>query len=217
MTEREEKGLEVPATGEETGDAVNREAAPTAGPEAPEAEDQALQEELLRMQQELERFRELYLRKLADFDNFRKRKEKEMEEFRKTAHADVLRDILPVLDNLERALAVPEGDGSGIRTGVELVLRQLKDVLARYGLSEVNPLDHAFDPRVHEAIGRQERADLQEERVVEVLQKGYMLGEKLLRPALVVVGVPVRQEEQETGTGGELAQGEDSEGEPWVS
>jgi molecular chaperone GrpE len=209
MEEQEEKRIEVPGSEEEE---PQRDAA-EAGEEV--AVDQALQEELARLQEELSRFRELYLRKLADFENFRKRKEREMQEFRASAHADLLRDVLPVLDNLERALAVPEGDGSGIRTGVELVLRQLKDVLGRYGLVEVNPLSQPFDPRYHEALARKELEELQGEVVLEVLQKGYMLQEKLLRPALVVVGVPKRQETPTPpATPGDPGEGE---GEPWAS
>jgi molecular chaperone GrpE len=214
MEEKEEKGLEQ-VRGEEP--QAENAAAAEEGEGA--SVDQALQEELSRLQEELSRFREMYLRKLADFENFRKRKEKEMQEFRRSAHADLLRDVLPVLDNLERALAVPEGDGSGIRTGVELVLRQLKEVLARYGLQEVNPTGEAFDPRYHEALARQEREGLAGETVLEVLQKGYMLQDKLLRPALVVVGVPKGEKEGEppVSPAGGAREGGEGGGEPWVS
>lgn len=186
MVENEDKRLEP------SEESVQKEQDASGESESAEsaAVDEALQEELSRLQEELSRFRELYLRKLADFENFRRRKEREMEAFRQAAHADLLRDVLPVIDNLERAVAIPEGDGSGIRAGVELVLRQLKSTLARYGLVELNPIGQPFDPRFHEALARQEREDLTEEVVVEVMQKGYLLNEKLLRPAMVVVGVP---------------------------
>ncbi len=111
-----------------------------------------------------------------------------MVEFRRFAHSDLLRDCLPVIDNLERALAAPGGNGgSSVQTGVELVLRQFKEILARYGLAEVNPLGEPFDPSFHEAFQRQEMEGVAENTVVQVLQKGYLLGERLLRPALVVV------------------------------
>ncbi len=217
MDEREEKGLEEFEAVEEAPEPEER-TSEEAGESAGEAVDQALQEELTRLQDELARFRELYLRKLADFENFRKRKEREAQEFRLAAHADLLRDVLPVLDNLERALSVPEGDGSGIRAGVELVLRQFKDVLARYGLVEVNPKGQPFDPRYHEAIARETREDVGGETVLEVLQKGYMLRDKLLRPALVVVAVPARREqppeEPPSPQGGDEG---GSEGDPWAS
>lgn len=216
MNEHEEKGLQELQKSDEASPTVEESPPEEAVEVAGEGVDQALQEELSRLQEELNRFRELYLRKLADFENFRKRKEKEVEDFRLAAHADLVRDVLPVLDNLERALAVPEGDGSGIRAGVELVLRQLKDVLARYGLVELNPQAEAFDPRYHEAIARQEREDLQSDQVLEVLQKGYTLHGRLLRPALVVVGVPKKSEkpENEDTPGSEETGG--SRGDPWA-
>ena len=158
--------------------------------EPPPPDKDALQEELNNLQQEIARFRELYLRKLADFDNYRKRQEREMGEFRRYANGELLRDCLPVLDNLERALAVPGGATGGLREGVELVLRQFKDVLGRNGLAEVDPTGRPFDPTLHEAISRNEDSRVQEPTVVQVLQKGYRLGERLIRPALVIVAVP---------------------------
>lgn len=158
--------------------------------EPPPPDKDALQEELTNLQQEIARFRELYLRKLADFDNYRKRQEREMGEFRRYANGELLRDCLPVLDNLERALAVPGGAAGGLREGVELVLRQFKDVLGRNGLAEVDPTGRPFDPTLHEAISRNEDSRVQEPTVVQVLQKGYRLGERLIRPALVIVAVP---------------------------
>src|SRR5512136_946274 len=89
--------------------------------------DEAIQEELQTLQREITHFRELYLRKLADFDNYRKRQEREMVEFRRYSNAELMRDCLPVLDNLERALTAPGGDGKGLREGVELVLRQFRE------------------------------------------------------------------------------------------
>jgi len=152
--------------------------------------EETIQDELAKLQQEVTNLKELYLRKLADFDNYRKRQEREAVEFRRTANAELIRECLPVLDNLERALAVPGGDDTGLRRGVELVVRQYQAVLARYGLVQIDPLGAPFDPAMHEAIQRQEVAGIEETTVVQVLQKGYRLGEKLLRPALVVVAVP---------------------------
>lgn len=155
------------------------------------ADDESLQQEMERLQQELDRLKELYLRKLADFDNYRKRQEREMLEFRRFAHADLVRDCLPVLDNLERAIQSSAGDqANGLRTGVELVCKQFRDVLGKSGLSEIAPEGEPFDPEEHEAIARQESAAVSEPTVVQVLQKGYRLSERLLRPALVTVAVP---------------------------
>ncbi|MBZ5589582.1 MAG: nucleotide exchange factor GrpE [Acidobacteriia bacterium] len=185
----EEKGL----TPEEFPEVLDQDesAAAAEGAGVAAVGDEAFQEELQNLQQEITRFKELYLRKLADFDNYRKRQEREMGEFRRYAKAELMRDCLPVLDNLERALAVPGGDGSGLREGVELVLKQFKEVLGRHGLAEVDPIDQPFDPTQHEAISRNEAPGVSEPTVVQVLQKGYVMGERLIRPALVIVAVPL--------------------------
>jgi molecular chaperone GrpE len=149
-----------------------------------------LRQRCVQAEEEAGRLKELYLRKLADFDNYRKRQEREMEEFKRVANAGLLRDCLPVLDNLERALSTSIQDVSGLRTGIELVLKQFKVILGRYGLVEVDPGGAPFDPAHHEAIQRRETPGVAEPTIVEVLQKGYLLGERLLRPALVVVAVP---------------------------
>ncbi|MDD5562950.1 MAG: nucleotide exchange factor GrpE [Thermoanaerobaculaceae bacterium] len=205
----DEERRQAPGSDAETGLEPVGDAGDTSE-ETPPPDKDALQEELAKLQQEIARFRELYLRKLADFDNYRKRQEREMGEFRRYANADLLRDCLPVLDNLERALAVPGGAASGLREGVELVLRQFKDVLGRSGLSEVDPTDRPFDPTLHEAISRNEDARYQEPTVVQVLQKGYLLGERLIRPALVIVAVPAGSARQaETGQSLEETNGQD--------
>jgi molecular chaperone GrpE len=150
-----------------------------------------LRQRCTELEEEAGRLKELYLRKLADFDNYRKRQEREMEEFKRVANAGLLRDCLPVLDNLERALSTSTQDASGLRTGIELVLKQFKNVLSRYGLVDVDPMGQPFDPTHHEAIQRRETEGVQEPTVVQVMQKGYLLGDRLLRPALVVVAVPL--------------------------
>ena len=176
-------GTPVPMNGEAAAETP-------AVPDVVVVSDEALQE-IQTLQQEISRFKELYLRKLADFDNYRKRQEREMGEFRRYANAEVMRDCLPVLDNLERALAAPGASTGGLREGVELVLRQFKDVMGRHGLSEIDPVGQPFDPAVHEAISRNESSGCTQPTVVQVLQKGYVLGERLIRPALVTVAVPV--------------------------
>jgi len=155
--------------------------------ESSAAGDDAFQEELANLQHEIVRFKELYLRKLADFDNYRKRQEREMGEFRRYAKADLMRDCLPVLDNLERALAVPGADSSGLREGVELVLRQFRSKLERYQVKVIESVGLPFDPRFHEAISQAPSAEAKPGSVLHELQKGYLIGDKLLRPAMVVV------------------------------
>jgi len=182
------------------------EVLPSAGVDESPLTDEAVQEELGRLQQEVDNLREMYLRKLADFENYRKRQEREMEEFRRSANAGLIRDCLPVLDNLERALSAPCGDGDGLREGVQLVLRQFKDMLGRYGVVEIDPIGQAFDPTAHEAIAKRPTPGSEDSSVIEVLQKGYRLSDRLLRPALVVVAAGA------AGDAGDATRGEGTGG-----
>ena len=141
------------------------------------------------LRSELEELRDRALRTLADFDNYRKRVEREREEQRRQTVAEVLRDLLPVVDNLDRALAAEAGLAD-LRTGVELIARQLRESLGRFGLREVEAVGRPFDPRLHDAVSRQESPAVAEPTVAAELQRGYLLGERLLRPAMVVVTVP---------------------------
>jgi molecular chaperone GrpE len=138
---------------------------------------------------ELAELRDRHLRLLADFDNFRKRAERELEERTRYVLAEPIRDLLPVLDNLERALAAQGSEGDLIR-GVEMIARQFLDVLRRFGVEPVPAVGARFDPRRHEAVMSVESAAVAEPTVVEELQRGYLLRDRLLRPALVKVAVP---------------------------
>jgi molecular chaperone GrpE len=117
----------------------------------------------------------------AEFDNYRKRVARDQQELAARAHERLIREVLPVLDDLERALA-HEGD---IEEGIRLIHRQLSESLAREGLTEV-PTDGTFDPHTQEALLSQP-SDREEGAVIEVLQKGYKLGDRVLRPARVVI------------------------------
>lgn len=140
------------------------------------------------LQDELRRMRDQYLRSRADFENFRKRTEREKGEYFRYAMADTLRDLLPVLDNFERALE-HEGGTSEFRTGIEMIYRQFADVLGRMGLETIDPAGQPFDPQFHEAVMREENDSVPANTVTDVLQKGYLLRERLLRPAMVKVAV----------------------------
>lgn len=133
------------------------------------------------------------LRLRAEFENFRKRLERERGERERRALAATFLDLLPVVDNLERA-AVAKGGADDLRKGVELVARQLVDVLRRFGLEEIPATGQPFDPRWHEAVAREESAEHQVPTVVAELQRGYFLNERLLRPAMVKVAMPVEGE-----------------------
>jgi molecular chaperone GrpE len=186
---KEEQGLAV-SGGAAAGSGPDGQTDVFETPSLPAEAQESLQVQLDELQDEHDRVKELYLRKLADFDNYRKRQEREMVEYRKVANANLVRELLPVVDNLERALATPGSAEAGLRQGVELVVKQFQDTLARFGVTEVNPQGLSFDPSQHEAIQRVESSQVTTNTVIQVLQKGYLLGDKLLRPALVVVAVP---------------------------
>ncbi len=133
---------------------------------------------------------ERYVRLLADFDNFRKRTERERETRARYAMTEPLRDLLPVLDNLQRALSTPSS-GDDLRLGVEMIARQFVETLARYGVEKVPTVGEPFDPRFHDAMMRVESPDVAVPTVVEELQRGYLLHDRLLRPAMVRVAMPV--------------------------
>lgn len=157
-----------------------------------------------RMREELESFRELYLRKLAEFDNFRKRVERERDEVRINAAADVVRELVPVMDNFDRALEHAEADPQTLRQGVEMIARQLWDSLTRQGLEVLDPLGQPFDPEFHEAVQRVEDPAHEPGTVVQVLGKGYLFRGRLVRPAMVAVAVepqPRQPEEQPPAEG----------------
>ena len=128
-----------------------------------------------------------YLRLAADFDNYRKRVAREHAELTTRANERLVNELLPVLDDLERALeAAAEHEEAKLEEGVKLVHRSLAALLERHGLTEIDT-EGAFDPHVHEALLAQPAEGAEEGSVLQVLQKGYRLGEKVLRPARVIV------------------------------
>ncbi len=134
-----------------------------------------------------DKLREMLLRSRADFDNYRKRMAKEMQRAHGNATADLLGTMLPVLDNLERALGTGRSNHDALRQGVEMIHQQLTAAMNQAGLSEVNPLGEKFDPHVHEAMTMVDGAESEAGTILEVMQKGYMVNDRLLRPALVKV------------------------------
>jgi len=152
------------------------------------------EERIATLEVEKTEIRDRMLRIAADFDNWKKRVRKEQPELEARAREVVLRDFLEVADNLERATASlgdgKETDAKSVRDGVELVLRQFRSKLERYQVKALEALGQAFDPRYHEAIAQTPTADVKPGSILHELQKGYLVGEKLLRPALVVVAAP---------------------------
>jgi molecular chaperone GrpE len=134
---------------------------------------------------------ERYLRTLAEFENFRRRTGREREEWRRHAQEDLLRELLPVLDNFERALAAPpvENADRAFRTGVELIHRNFLAALERVGVRPFVAVGQPFDPLRHEAVARAERSDVEDQTVVSEALRGYLLHDRVLRPAQVVVAI----------------------------
>ncbi len=158
--------------------------------------------QLERLKSEYEELREMYLRKLAEFDNFRKRTEREREEFKQVATEGIIRELLPIVDNFERALLhAGNGDPSAFREGVEMIARQLKELLGREGLEAIDPGGQPFQPEFHEAVQRVEGSDHEPGTVVAVLAKGYTLGNRLIRPAMVGVAVEGNEPPSDRGPG----------------
>lgn len=145
-------------------------------------------DEIAAAQQEAQELRERYVRVLADFDNFRKRSEREKQDFFKYALGGIMKDLLPVLDNFDRALEHAE-EGDDFHKGVLMIYKQLFDTLQRNGLKPVDEAGVHFDPNVHEAVVREDDPTVPSHTVVAVLQKGYFLHDRLVRPAMVKVAV----------------------------
>ena len=196
---KEEQGVESKAPEEVTAQPVSNdtdsevlEALPMteAVCDAPVVEAPSVKDEL---KQELAKTNDRYLRMAADFDNFRKRQVKERQDLVAYANESLLLDILPVLDNLERALAASGGlkdtvDGqAGVIKGVELTMRMFHQILVRNGLERIKAVGQAFDPHRHEAIAQVITDEAEPETVVEEAEAGYLLNTRVIRPAKVKV------------------------------
>lgn len=155
----------------------------------PSAENTDIEQQLELALEEKQRLHEQYLRTLADMDNLRKRTTREKEEIAKFANEGILRDILPVIDNLERAVEHSEtaDDSGGLLEGVRMTLTQFTQVLSRFGVAPIDTVGKPFDPAFHQAMGQLESADHPVNTVMVEMQKGYQLNERLLRPAFVLV------------------------------
>ena len=197
MSENQEKPVDIDLT---TPDGAQQEGAPEGAIPAPDAEaptpplEPSGQARIALLETEKADLKDRMLRIAADFDNWKKRARKDQSDGEMRAKESVLRDILEIADNLERATASwredkdgKESDPKSIREGVELVLRQFRSKLERYQVKAIETLGLPFDPRFHEAISQMPSADTTPGSVLQELQKGYTIGDKLLRPAMVVV------------------------------
>ena len=148
----------------------------------------AVAAQLAKLQAEKDELRNTMIRRQADFENYKKRVERERAEDRSRATAVIIEHVLPVLDAFERALAAHADPAyEEYRKGFELIYRQLLDVFVRYGLEPIEAVGHPFDPHLHHAVERVESAEHEDGMVIEEHQKGYLFRERVLRPSMVRV------------------------------
>lgn len=145
--------------------------------------------EVAELQKQRDEFYDRLLRKTAEFDNYRKRTDRERQQLSEAAAADLLQELLPLVDDLQRALNTDPGRDAGesLHRGVELIHKQLLEVLRKRGVRPIEALGADFDPHYHMAVSHQPAAGRREGEVIEVFRPGYMLGDRLLRPAMVKV------------------------------
>ena len=162
-------------------DAADGNGAPTS------SEIDQLRRQLQEKTEEAARNYDLYLRERAEAANFKKRLAREKSEALRFASEPLVRDLLPVVDNLERAVEHAEGDGQSVIEGVRLVLKSLVDILGRHGVKRIEAVGEQFDPTRHEAMAQVESREHEPNQVVDQHHSGYLLHDRLLRPALVTV------------------------------
>lgn len=167
----------------------NTEAKADEGGDAIRSELAALRQRLEAKEQEAKNNYERLLRQAAELENFKKRTTREREESIRFANEALIKDLLPVVDNLERAVAHAQGGGNDkpLVEGVEMVIRGILDVFTKYGVTQIEAIGQAFDPIKHEAMAQVETEEHEPNTVVEEHHKGYLLHSRLLRPALVSV------------------------------
>ena len=162
--------------------------------EAPEVETIEPKDELTLANEEIEKLKaqvqekeERALRLQADFENFRRRTSKEKEELSAVVTQGILKDMLPLLDNFERAMAAEAKDIDSFKQGVEMIFKQFGEVLVKNGLEHIEVEGQKFDPNYHQAVMRVENPDMEDEAIAQELQKGYMVKGRVIRPSMVQV------------------------------
>jgi molecular chaperone GrpE len=173
----------TPAAGAVAENPADGAAAPPSGPTGPVADVAQLEKEKKEIYDRL-------LRTAADFDNYKKRSRKEQSEAEDRGRQAVAREMLPVLDNLLRAVAHEAADAGALVSGVRLVIKQFESALERFGVTPFDAVGKPFDPALHEALSQTETDQSAAGTVLAEMQRGYMMGGRLLRPALVVVATP---------------------------
>ena len=157
--------------------------------EAPATTDAApgLAEEIVELRKERDGLQDRLLRQAAEFDNYRKRQERERKEWSQISAIESVKDLLPVIDDFERALQSDAPGAESYRQGLEIIHRALMDMLRKRGVTPIDAVGAAFDPQVHQAVAYEDAPDRRDGEVIEQFARGYRLGDKLVRPAMVKV------------------------------
>ena len=185
-----EEEMQVAASAAEAGDAAAEQAAEDAGAEAGDAGGEQAQDpaaELEALKKQLAEGAERMKRLQADFENFRRRTRQEKEELSNLVVQDFIKELLPMLDNFDRAMAAEATDAAKFQQGVEMIYNQLAEILKNRGMELIDTKDAKFDPNFHQAVMRVENPDLEDEAIAMELQKGYMVKGKVIRPSMVQV------------------------------
>ena len=180
-----------PETEESPAPEMAAEAADSVTADAAQGDNDATPEELMaKLEEDLNAARDAALRAQADAQNIKRRAEQDVEKARKFALESFCKELLPVVDNLERTLAVTAGHDDSVKTiieGVELTLKSFTDALRKFNIEPVDPQGEPFDPQLHQAMSLVENPDAEPNTVIAVMQKGYTLNARLVRPAMVMV------------------------------
>jgi molecular chaperone GrpE len=165
------------------------------------SEIEGLKSEIDRLTKEVAAYKDKWLRAEAELDNYKKRVHKERLEQLKYGYETLIRELLPVIDNLERAIEYSKkhSQKDSLYEGVELTLKLLKKVIEGFGVSEINSIGQVFDPNLHEGVGIEEGEDYEDNVVIKEVEKGYLYRDRLIRPAKVIVGkksLPININEQ---------------------
>ena len=199
MNEKDTKESAQPAEGEEKLSTFEQENKEEESP----SEIEKLRQDLAAKELEAKKNYDLYLRQVADLENFKKRVAREKEEAIRYGNEALVKDLLPILDNLERAVEHAElgGNGKPLLAGIELVLKGFLEVLEKHGVTQISAKGEPFNPQKHEAFAQVESTDHEPNTVVEELHKGYFMADRLLRPSLVSVAkLPETKEENSEQT-----------------
>lgn len=197
MKKKDEQKLEEMQQEIDEAEAAQEDAAEGSEEEAPEeaaSEAAAMQEEIEALKGQVEKLtgdlqekKDRLLRLQADFDNFRRRSAKEREEISAVVTQNFCKDMLPLLDNFERAMAAETKDVEAFQKGVEMIFTQFQEVLKKNGLEQIEAVGQKFDPNFHQAVMRVEDPEREDDTVAQELQKGYMVKGRVIRPSMVQV------------------------------